>query len=141
VAAGEVYRELGEADALADRAIRDGAGARWRFLEHRQEPPLLPPGTGWMQGAAGIAAFLFRLARVMDDGWACQSWTVPTRGGPCQPSCAPSISSSRHWFAAALALGFAAALALGFAAPLAPGRPRWVGHLLPRKRALTLWLV
>ncbi len=46
------------ADALAERAIRDDAGARWRFVEHRQDPPLLPPGTSWMQGAAGIAAFL-----------------------------------------------------------------------------------
>jgi hypothetical protein len=56
------------ADAIADRAIRDQAGARWRFTEHRQDPPLLPPGTSWMQGAAGIAAFLLRLARVMQDG-------------------------------------------------------------------------
>ena len=73
-------------DALAERAVRDQDGARWRFVEYRQEPPLLPPGTAWMQGAAGIAAFLFRLARVMDDGpeapvvdrpdeW----WAVPAR--------------------------------------------------------------
>lgn len=73
-------------DALAERAIRDEAGARWRFLEHRQEPPLLPPATTWMQGAAGIAAYLFRLARftatgpeaaVVDrpDQW----WAVPER--------------------------------------------------------------
>ena len=46
-------------DALAERAVRDQDGARWRFVEYRQEPPLLPPGTAWMQGAAGIAAFLF----------------------------------------------------------------------------------
>jgi Lanthionine synthetase C-like protein len=51
-------------DALAERVVRDGAGARWRFVEHRRQPPLLPPGTSWMQGAAGIAAFLLRLARV-----------------------------------------------------------------------------
>ena len=25
--------------------IADQAGARWRFTEHRQNPPLLPPGT------------------------------------------------------------------------------------------------
>ena len=73
-------------DALVDRAIRDEAGARWRFLEHRQEPPLLPPGTSWMQGGAGISAFLLRLARVSEDGpdasvvdrpdsW----WAVPAR--------------------------------------------------------------
>ena len=55
-------------DALVGRAIRDEDGARWRFIEHRQNPPLLPPGTSWMQGAAGIAAFLLRLARVLEDG-------------------------------------------------------------------------
>jgi hypothetical protein len=42
--------------------------ARWRFIEHRQDPPLLPPGISWMQGASGIAAFLLRLARVIQDG-------------------------------------------------------------------------
>jgi Lanthionine synthetase C-like protein len=87
----------GMGDALAERAIRDAAGARWRFLEHRQDPPLLPPGTSWMQGAAGIAAFLLRLARVLDDGLRApvvdrpdQWWAVPaqlrtvqaSRGGP-----------------------------------------------------------
>ncbi len=30
--------------------------------------PLLPPGIGWMQGAAGIAAYLFRLGRLLDQG-------------------------------------------------------------------------
>jgi len=74
------------ADALAERAIRDQAGARWRFTEHRQDPPLLPPGTSWMQGAAGIAAFLLRLARVLDSGLTApvvdrpdQWWAVPAR--------------------------------------------------------------
>ena len=72
------------ADALVERAIRDGAGARWRFVEHRQDPPLLPPGTSWMQGAAGIAAFLLRIARVTEDGLLApvvgrpdQWWAVP----------------------------------------------------------------
>ncbi|MEV4513879.1 lanthionine synthetase LanC family protein [Dactylosporangium sp. NPDC049525] len=72
------------ADALADRAIRDETGACWRFVEHRQDPPLLPPGTSWMQGSAGIAAFLLRLARVEDEGLAAavvdrpdQWWAVP----------------------------------------------------------------
>ena len=74
------------ADALAERAISDQAGARWRFTEHRQDPPLLPPGTSWMQGAAGIAAFLLRLARVIQDGPATpvidrpdQWWAVPAQ--------------------------------------------------------------
>lgn len=74
------------AGALAERAIRDPAGACWRFTEHRKDPPLLPPDTSWMQGAAGIAAFLFRMARVMDHGLAApvvdrpdQWWAVPGR--------------------------------------------------------------
>jgi hypothetical protein len=73
-------------DALAERAVSDAAGARWRFLEHRKDPPLLPPGTAWMQGAAGIAAFLMRLARVLDTGPDApvvdrpdQWWAVPDR--------------------------------------------------------------
>lgn len=71
-------------DALVERAVRDRSGARWRFLEHRHDPPLLPPGTSWMQGAGGIAAFLFRLARVLDGGPSVpvvdrpdQWWAVP----------------------------------------------------------------
>ncbi|HEX3589960.1 MAG TPA: lanthionine synthetase LanC family protein [Pseudonocardiaceae bacterium] len=74
------------ADALVERAIQDEAGARWRFVEHRQDPPLLPPGTGWMQGAAGIAAFLLRFARFVAHGQAAvvvdrpdQWWAVPER--------------------------------------------------------------
>ena len=72
------------ADALAERAILDQPRAYWRFTEHRQDPPLLPPGTSWMQGAAGIAAFLFRLARVLGSGLTApvvdrpdQWWAVP----------------------------------------------------------------
>jgi hypothetical protein len=56
------------ADTLVERAVLDGPHAYWRFIEHRDPEPLLPPGVGWMQGAAGIAAFLFRLSRVMRDG-------------------------------------------------------------------------
>ena len=74
------------ADALVERAIRGQAGACWRFTEHRQDPPLLPAGTSWMQGGAGIAAFLLRLARVLDDGLGApvvdrpdQWWAVPAR--------------------------------------------------------------
>ena len=56
------------ADTLVERAILDGPHAYWRFLEHRATEPLLPPGTGWMQGAAGIAAFLFRASRIVQGG-------------------------------------------------------------------------
>jgi len=55
-------------DALVERAVRDGDNAYWRFVEHRNDDPLLPPGIGWMQGAAGIAAYLFRLARAVELG-------------------------------------------------------------------------
>jgi lantibiotic modifying enzyme len=72
-------------DALVGRAIRDQTGARWRFVEHRGDPPLLPPGTSWMQGAAGIAAYLLRLTRVIQEGSNApvvdrpdQWWAVPT---------------------------------------------------------------
>ena len=71
-------------DALVERAVVDADGARWRFVEHRRDPSLLPPGTSWMQGAAGIAAYLLRLSRVVDDGTAApvvdrpdQWWAVP----------------------------------------------------------------
>jgi hypothetical protein len=73
-------------DALLERSIRVDHRAFWRFIEYRQDPPLLPPGTSWMQGAAGIAAFLWRLARVTDDGLDApvidrpdEWWGVPAR--------------------------------------------------------------
>ncbi|WP_202868053.1 lanthionine synthetase LanC family protein [Kribbella sindirgiensis] len=49
-------------DTLVEHAYPDGY---WRFVEYRNEDPLLPPGVGWMQGAAGIAAYLLRLQRVL----------------------------------------------------------------------------
>lgn len=52
------------ADVVVDRAIPDGDGVCWRFIEHRNDDPLLPPDVGWMQGAAGIAGFLFHAGRV-----------------------------------------------------------------------------
>lgn len=56
------------ADTLVERAVLEESHAYWRFVEHRAAEPLLPPGVGWMQGAAGIAAFLFRVSRVVQDG-------------------------------------------------------------------------
>lgn len=51
-----------------------------------RDPPLLPPGTSWMQGAAGIAAFLLRMARVAEHGRSApvvdrpdQWWAVPAQ--------------------------------------------------------------
>ncbi|MGW5241987.1 hypothetical protein ACWEOW_23910 [Monashia sp. NPDC004114] len=59
-------------DALVEHAVVEGDPLRggrayWRFVEHRADEPLLPPGIGWMQGAAGIAAYLYRLARILDS--------------------------------------------------------------------------
>jgi hypothetical protein len=56
------------AEALVSRAVHDGPYAYWRFVEYRIPEPLLPPDAAWMQGAAGIAAFLLRLARVRETG-------------------------------------------------------------------------
>lgn len=50
-------------DTLVDHAYPEGY---WRFLEHTAPEPLLAPGVGWMQGAAGIAGYLFRLQRTLD---------------------------------------------------------------------------
>jgi lantibiotic modifying enzyme len=50
---------------LASRALaaatRDDAGARWAHAEHRTRPMELTAQAGWMQGAAGIAAWLVHL--------------------------------------------------------------------------------
>ncbi|MFL6121932.1 lanthionine synthetase LanC family protein [Actinophytocola sp.] len=76
------------ADAVVERAIVEGPHAYWRFTEHRAEEPLLPPGASWSQGAAGIAAFLFRAGRVARDGAAAarvprmDSWWAVTPSGP-----------------------------------------------------------
>jgi hypothetical protein len=71
-------------DAILERAITDDVGTRWRFVEHRDEDPLLAPNTSWMQGAAGMAAFLLRLARVLEQGLDApvvtrpdQFWAIP----------------------------------------------------------------
>ena len=53
------------ADDLVDRAHVEGDRAYWRFVEHRNPEPLLPPGVGWMQGAAGIAGYLFEVSRTL----------------------------------------------------------------------------
>jgi hypothetical protein len=75
------------ADDLVDRAVRDGSHAYWRFVEHRADEPLLPPGVGWMQGACGIASVLFRATRVVRDGAAALPvrrmdnwWALPEEG-------------------------------------------------------------
>ena len=73
------------ADTLIDRVVREDTNAYWRFVEHRAPEPLLPPGVGWMQGAAGIAAFLFRISRLLNQGPSATAvarldnwWALPT---------------------------------------------------------------
>jgi lantibiotic modifying enzyme len=90
------------ADSLVERAVLEGPHAYWRFVEHRAAEPLLPPGVGWMQGAAGISAFLFRASRVVQDGreagsvarmdnwWALPTTDEPPRGRPGTPLAAES---------------------------------------------------
>jgi hypothetical protein len=56
------------AAAVLQRAEGTEDRVWWRFVEHRNADPMLPPGVGWMQGAAGIAAFLFQAARAVRDG-------------------------------------------------------------------------
>ena len=72
------------ADALVERRCATAPHAYWRFVEHRDADPLLPPGVGWMQGAAGIAAYLFRTGRVLRDGTSARAlprmdtwWALP----------------------------------------------------------------
>lgn len=65
------HEATGDADALAfartmtdeilETATRDDAGTRWVHAEHRVQPDNLAAQTGWMQGAAGIGAWLLRL--------------------------------------------------------------------------------
>jgi lantibiotic modifying enzyme len=65
------YQETRDGGALAaarrgtmqilDRATRDAQGTRWIHAEHRVQPQNLAAQTGWMQGAAGIGAWLLRL--------------------------------------------------------------------------------
>jgi len=43
------------------RATRDDQGLRWTHAEHRVQPQSLEAQAGWMQGAAGIGAWLLRL--------------------------------------------------------------------------------
>jgi hypothetical protein len=86
--AGDLDYACELADALIDRATTDDTGTYWRFIEHRNADPLLPPGTGWMQGAAGIAGTLFGVSRRaaannaisvarLDNWWAPHSSTLP----------------------------------------------------------------
>lgn len=90
------------ADILLERAVIDGPHARWQFIEHRAAEPLLPPGVGWMQGAAGIAAYLFRICRVIRRGRGADTvprldnwWALPPTPGSLVDHRTPSRLSGR----------------------------------------------
>ena len=82
-------------DALVARAVVDGDRACWRFTEHRNEDPLLPPGVGWMQGTAGIAAYLLRLGRVLREGVRRPPSRASTPGGTCRDRARPHLRIRR----------------------------------------------
>ena len=46
---------------LLSKATRDARGARWIHAENRSDPAKVVAQTGWMQGAAGVGAWLLRL--------------------------------------------------------------------------------
>ena len=48
-------------DQILTKATRDESGTRWIHAEHRVQPGNVAAQTGWMQGAAGIGAWLLRL--------------------------------------------------------------------------------
>jgi lantibiotic modifying enzyme len=74
---------LNFADELArdvlSRQIADSAGVRWSNTEFRADPPELEPAVGLMNGAAGVAGWLLRLARVHQDGPGARRVTWPDR--------------------------------------------------------------
>ena len=69
------------ADVLG-RRIADGDGVRWSQTEYRADPPDLEPEVGLMQGAAGIAAWLLRLARVGAEGSSARQLWWPDKPDP-----------------------------------------------------------
>jgi lantibiotic modifying enzyme len=56
---------------LVSKATRDSAGTRWAQVEYRVHPERLVAQTGWMQGAAGIGAWLLQLDAFDRNGPAC----------------------------------------------------------------------
>lgn len=62
--AGEPFDDLyaGTAGVLLGCAEATPAGVAWSNTEHTRTPAELPPEPGFMQGAAGIAGWLARLA-------------------------------------------------------------------------------
>jgi len=74
------------ADDVLDRCLTDKRGVRWSHTEHRLPQPQLEPSVGWMQGAAGIAGWLLRLARVERDGMKAARTRWPDHPGTSPPT-------------------------------------------------------
>jgi lantibiotic modifying enzyme len=99
------YQETGEpqwlswagtlASDVLGRCIADEAGVRWSHTEHTASPPELEPGIGWMQGAAGIASWLLRLARLQRDGPSAARVWWPDRPDGCPPRPAEASKPGR----------------------------------------------
>ncbi|MFG3512381.1 lanthionine synthetase LanC family protein [Streptomyces bobili] len=53
---------------LVTRATCDADGARWSNIEHRADPSVLEPRTGWGAGGAGIVRELLRFVRLSETG-------------------------------------------------------------------------
>jgi len=53
---------------VMDRAVTTPTGVAWSNTEHTVTPPDLPPEPGFMQGAAGIAAWLATVAAAHEPG-------------------------------------------------------------------------
>ena len=74
---------LSWADTLAEdvlnRTVDRDSGYAWQNTEHTADPPELAAEPGYMQGAAGIAAFLLRLVRVHETGRDAQRVAWPDR--------------------------------------------------------------
>ena len=99
---------LALADDLVDRAYVEGDRAYWRFTEHRNPEPLLPPGVGWMQGAAGIAGFLFEASRY-DAGSGTTRWpSLLETSADCAGN-RPRQSRSSRWTAFSICAAVSAA--------------------------------
>jgi lantibiotic modifying enzyme len=54
-------------DVLVREAIEENGGLKWPMAEHRVRPDFVQSQTGWMQGAAGVAASLIRLHLLETD--------------------------------------------------------------------------
>ena len=82
-------------DALLERVVRDDEGARWRFVEHRNEEPLLAPHRAGCRGRWASRPSCSGWPGCWTTAWTLRSSTGRTAGGRCRSGCAPPASGSR----------------------------------------------